>query len=840
MAQRRLSVLDVILTIVSLLTLLLDVGTDILVTVGLYLDGHLVWGSLMVAFIVLPLLVMNVLSLKWHAADQSLTCLTVLPHAFLVSPIQRYIQVVRFGMLSRLTGHPRYTDAALREQNDVCILRLVETFMESAPQLVLQLYIMLQTPAHVNWLHGLSAACSLVSLAWAMTAYSDTLRLAYQTTYQRRLVALVLHCLWQLTMVAARMAALVLFAFVFKAWVCLFAGLHWIAMTTCICITGTDFGSGKVERFLFRVVSGFIYIFVFLNLHDGPSRGRMGAYYCLMLLENAVLYAVWVIYGHNEIQVLNIAAPVIVFGGFLVGAVFLMIYYRWLHPSGPNYLFSLKTAPSLSQQHRRSRQPAMPWSQHGRVACTARTVLPTAPWMKRTAAWKISTPLLSFTPSPPLRSVLQRSRHSAGGHSWMDTPESWKEQPLPDTPWRLDYLNLDPAPPVEREAYFHRYDPRDVVIDLLLDQLKRASLRSNRSRPELSPLRLSHMQESPQRLGRNVDLFDRRAWRNLFMDNTGSAGPSHYSREEIHRLKEALDLIEMQQSPRVYRRQTPETASPEMYVSGQYRPPICTGGRREQMASQKHAGAPSASRPGPQQYSQRPVLDMPLNMSDHRSPRADDHHRRVRHRSEDVHTPTEEKHGLYRYFVGSDSPATAAPPCTPHWNTPVNTTTTPTQRHLLRRYLSENQAAGDSQVLRKAQQSVAATKSLRPSSVIQEVEQGARRPLHRPYSASYQDRKSVPQDSSFDRSMSRRQPLQTLDNSPSLSPDSACNQPVADDSEPLKPRTSRSGRRSVDPISDSSDSRYLRPTVQPHRSTSHSSGAAAGVAKKKSSTGHLR
>ena len=71
---------------------------------------------------------------------------------------------------------------------------------------------------------GLSAGSSLVSLAWALTAYCDTSRLNYQTTYQRRFLALCVHCVWQLFMASARVTALVLFTSIFRAWVCLFAG----------------------------------------------------------------------------------------------------------------------------------------------------------------------------------------------------------------------------------------------------------------------------------------------------------------------------------------------------------------------------------------------------------------------------------------------------------------------------------------------------------------------------------------------------------------------------------------------------------------------------------------
>ena len=105
--------------------------------------------------------------------------------------------------------------------------------------------------------------------------------------------------------------------------VCLL-GIHWLIMTIWIWIKGTDFGHGKVEKGLFRFVSGFIYIFVYLNVHDGPTRSRMTFYYCLLFLEDAVLFAVWIIYGKPPLS-MKIGAAVLVFGGFLLGMIFFMV-----------------------------------------------------------------------------------------------------------------------------------------------------------------------------------------------------------------------------------------------------------------------------------------------------------------------------------------------------------------------------------------------------------------------------------------------------------------------------------------------------------------------------------
>lgn len=56
----------------------------------------------------------------------------------------RYLEVLTFGCKSRRKGEKRqyYEDMMLNEDSDAALLRLLECFMESAPQLTLQLYIL--------------------------------------------------------------------------------------------------------------------------------------------------------------------------------------------------------------------------------------------------------------------------------------------------------------------------------------------------------------------------------------------------------------------------------------------------------------------------------------------------------------------------------------------------------------------------------------------------------------------------------------------------------------------------------------------------------------------------
>lgn len=57
------------------------------------------------------------------------------------------------ALKARKTGDSEVIESYYRQQNDVCMLRLFEAFLESAPQLTLQLYVMIITQK-AGWLLG--------------------------------------------------------------------------------------------------------------------------------------------------------------------------------------------------------------------------------------------------------------------------------------------------------------------------------------------------------------------------------------------------------------------------------------------------------------------------------------------------------------------------------------------------------------------------------------------------------------------------------------------------------------------------------------------------------------
>ena len=223
------------------------------------------------------------------------------------------------------------------------MLRLLQAFLESAPQIVLQLYILIKRHPFEwqnDWLIATTAGCSLLSMVWAILAYSKSLRDFRKQGYKISFPGLIFQLLWRISMVTSRVVALVLFASYFQKWLFVALGVHWLIMTTWLICQRTRFCTDEDgnehpyrEKF-FCAVIGFMYILCFFNTREGMTRKRVVLFYSIMLVENSLFVSMW--YPHKTFQgIMAFSALGIVWGGLLFGILCMVLYYRFYHPSLP-------------------------------------------------------------------------------------------------------------------------------------------------------------------------------------------------------------------------------------------------------------------------------------------------------------------------------------------------------------------------------------------------------------------------------------------------------------------------------------------------------------------------
>ena len=256
----------------------------------------------------------------------------------------RYFLAIWYGGKTLLKKKINENDYKLylTSWRDASMLRLVETFLESAPQVILQLYVLSKLDRDIDlnkdWVTILAAVISLISLAWSIVSYTHALRLC-ASEHGLSLCGYVFQVIYRLSMISSRIVAMVLFASEYTWALFVVVFVHWFCMIIWLHFQHTSFcsGSNNTKRvyyeYVFIAVLAFVYVFCFINAKKGMTRQRVKLYYILFFVENSLMIAAWYPSRKASFGILEYGGLSIVWGTFFLGLISMLLYYKFFHPN---------------------------------------------------------------------------------------------------------------------------------------------------------------------------------------------------------------------------------------------------------------------------------------------------------------------------------------------------------------------------------------------------------------------------------------------------------------------------------------------------------------------------
>ncbi|CAI9727358.1 XK-related protein 6 [Octopus vulgaris] len=328
---------DVAIVVLSAIIYLLDVATDVVVVIQFMFEERLIWFSLSLAFVVVPMVCIQVFSLKWLLTKRTIkiSCISGFLHFIGLALIKRYADVLLTWSELKTTSDPLRFEKLFQQVHSAFLLRLFQTFLEAAPQLILQSYVLLST-WHGSAGTGFSLIISLISFSWGFVTYSDNLRLQSRNIPRPKWPSFLLQIGWQIGMTLSRVAAIIMFTFCFKSWIFFAIGVHWMLMSLWIIAEKPKLRSVWWQDKLLSCLVGFIYIFCFLHIQNGSGRWRLFFFYALLLLENSLAVIAWLLTPIDIAEAYQWLFTALVFTGFLIGVVCLLLFYCCYHPDQKN------------------------------------------------------------------------------------------------------------------------------------------------------------------------------------------------------------------------------------------------------------------------------------------------------------------------------------------------------------------------------------------------------------------------------------------------------------------------------------------------------------------------
>ncbi|XP_026763004.2 uncharacterized protein LOC113521617 [Galleria mellonella] len=322
-------ILNVLCVFISLVTILADLTTDILVFAEYCHDGHYNWATATLLFIVTPNIIINIFSLRWFINDQKINVRHWITHGCLIGLLERYV-IFLYKVFACKNLESIKTEKWVSQRNDLGLLHFLYVFTGTIPQIILQTYaIVILNENYYTKAFALTA--SIASVIWSCSTYIYSTTVFTYEQFQWNSFAIKL--MWHFAILIGRIPSILLFTIVFGIWTLVPLGLHWSVMTFWIIMQKTSFCSNKLEEALYNVVMGFIYCFCYINLREGGTRYRLLMFYTLIVTQNFGGLLLYVLISDLDQQkrLWSITATVCIIAGTLIGITAMVLYYKYFH-----------------------------------------------------------------------------------------------------------------------------------------------------------------------------------------------------------------------------------------------------------------------------------------------------------------------------------------------------------------------------------------------------------------------------------------------------------------------------------------------------------------------------
>nr|XP_034972769.1 XK-related protein 8 [Zootoca vivipara] len=332
---------DLAFALMGTAAFLVDLGADAWVAASYLKAGDYHWGGLVLGLLALSSLATQFFSCAWYWSDPP-ELMEALPtrrtllvlHILQLGYLYRCFYVLKVGFRVCRTKADKDIAYAVFLSHDISFLRLFETFLESAPQLVLGLYIILCTKK-AEIFQVLGICTSFLCIAWALLDYHQTLRSFLREKHKLGRRSSTIYFLWNFLLVCPRILCLALFAVVFPNYISLHFLAVWSAMFLWVTLQGTDFMECAAFEWPYRAVVAVILYFCWFNVAEGKTCYRSAIYYTFLLVDSAILAVSWLwntlplnYDSHHVAHALYAALPC-----YVAGILLRSVYYKCLHPT---------------------------------------------------------------------------------------------------------------------------------------------------------------------------------------------------------------------------------------------------------------------------------------------------------------------------------------------------------------------------------------------------------------------------------------------------------------------------------------------------------------------------
>lgn len=218
----------------------------------------------------------------------------------------------------------------LKEECNVGFIRLFDSFLETAPQKILQLAIVLRYLKSLTYFRVLTFITYFLSIAWCIVAYNRSNRLVQLDKYDIGTKGVIVQFWFLLCLTASRTLCIAYVASILPMETCIACILQIILSATLVFIVDSPkFAKSATLNYILCLTFGVVYLFIYTPVKDAPTKYKYLFYLTFCLLQNIVVCIVYI----------PLYLTVVIIVLYIIGIVLIIYYYLECHPGITSSVF---------------------------------------------------------------------------------------------------------------------------------------------------------------------------------------------------------------------------------------------------------------------------------------------------------------------------------------------------------------------------------------------------------------------------------------------------------------------------------------------------------------------
>ncbi|XP_050748666.1 XK-related protein 9 [Gymnogyps californianus] len=326
-----------------------DIGVDFWVAMKYFCQGQYCWGILILCFRGLSSLITQVFSYEWFKNDWEGTDTGKRKWIFLVHLFQcgifiRYWFALKYGCQAAFkqksrrdtseTDPPNFIQKqAVDVVTDINMLRVFKTFLETTPQLFVQIYILMEHGKN-NFCQYAAIIMSFCGISFSMVDYQISLRKSLPDKDEFRVLPKLVYLLYKLLTITSWILSISLITLLSVRSSVILLIFLWICGFTWTLKQHTTFCKSKKMEHLYRTVVGIILIFTFFNIKGRKTKVCISIYYATHTVVTLGILFVYMFWKRSIIKQIHFTiVSILTILSLVLGVIFLVVYYRHFHPT---------------------------------------------------------------------------------------------------------------------------------------------------------------------------------------------------------------------------------------------------------------------------------------------------------------------------------------------------------------------------------------------------------------------------------------------------------------------------------------------------------------------------